>query len=323
MTWNGSNDISLYTGTPGSYQYWDLTFPCGYYSIGNPMNSGQTVFGYLRADGSGNVYQYSVPDSWCMWQVLCESGGTVAFYNMRWGKYLAICSGAVGLSSSIASNSKWLLTSISCSSFRISCATGGSTYYLESDIDGIDLIATTTYSDTIPFWWNLNANCLATIAEFDTCEFLKSDNDGTVSLTGTSGYSTLWVVIQRDSTYTNFVLQSLNDTYLEANGTTGMIEDTTSPFLYPGALSTSHIFKLTVLGYSRMSKQLGAPSRRRENKKEEKEEKKPFMILLKKLQDCGFDERDKNIEALVATKANLVDAVKYLTLNCDGKCKDS
>jgi len=46
------------------------------------------------------------------------------------------------------------------------------------------------------------------------------------------------------------------------------------------------------------------------------------MILLKKLEDCGFDERDKNIEALVATKADLVEAVKRLTLNCEDKSKD-
>jgi len=305
MTWNDDNEVSQEAVTPSyPYQYWDFLYYSNHVALANPKNSSKNIYEFLRGDGSVNeIYQVTSVDSACVWDVE-QYGSYYTFLNIRWNQYLCCTGGgALSLSDTITSGCQFSLAIISGTWLRISITVSSTTYYLQSSFDGHTVSAVTTYNSAdYSYWWQYNHQvCYAPIeSQVLPVQALVSNGDGTVSLTDSLATNCYWVYRARNGTNL-YAYQSCNDDgYLIANDDDSTMGETTSETTpaTPLGLGSNAIFNFTIV-----------------YPPEKKLPENPFVMKLEKLKKIGFNDNDKNIEALVKSKANIVEAIKILLTN--------
>jgi hypothetical protein len=248
MTWNSSYAVSqLSTMSPSTNQDWDIIVASNGYYLCRPMTEGNDCFVYLKSDGT-NIFQNSCYDYLSVWEV---SSGNWKHINS--GKYLgvSVVSGVatLNLQTSTSSATKWkngttqVWGDVDVNPLYVTIS--GTNYYLQADMDGYTMTVSTSLSTTNPtMYWSLTGN-LAINPVFtinppadDDNYYLRSNGDGTVTLTTSPDNYCNWTWPSLNSSFSVLTVMSQRGGYLQfdSDGTT-MSENITTPTPYPGAVS--------------------------------------------------------------------------------------
>jgi len=312
MTYDSDNNISQSDVSPSTYQTWDFTTQPTLYSMVNPKNTSGDAPLYLKIASDGStIFQNTFPDIASIWDINTQGGSTYSIKNLSYNKYLGVSDGALTLVDSVGADSTWTQTLISGYSYYTYHVTVSSVnYYLLADIDNYDVtVQTSVDTSNVQFWWGLDNQTVFTIAETGTYNFLLSNGDGTVSISDGDSLDVYWALINVSEGA--YILQSMNYGFLTANSDNATMSETiSSPVPWPGTLSNKMIFNL-IAALERPNPFTPQKIKGNELRKKEKNPDN-FAKMLQQLEELGFTNKDKNIEVLVNSDADLTNAIKLL-----------